>query len=384
MKVAMVCLSSADASQSRRIAALSAALTHLGHEVTIYAGRQRSAEPDGLDSIDDAVVVRGPTAAHGTDADPQMLNDLGVFTQFLEDAWRRNAPDVAHAHYWSAGLATQLAARPQRIPTVQSFHVLADGRRTGAQTRRRLETLVARGASWLIASHAGQLQQLGDMGGRRPRMSLVPWGVDPDMFAPGEAAAAGGEHHRILTMADAGNGADTLIQSLRWVRHAELLIVGELTAGEAERLMRLANRAGVSDRVVLSGEVPHREMPALLRTVDVVACLPERPTFGTVALEAMACGLPVVASPVGGLADTVISDVTGRLVSPNRPRECAEAILSMLKHPFIRNSLGAAGRDRARSRYSWDRLGGDTARVYERLLPDTAEDVGASSSAVSG
>ena len=91
-----------------------------------------------------------------------------------------------------------------------------------------------------------------------------------------------------------------------------------------------------------------------------------------VALEAMACGVPVVATAVGGLTDTVIPDVTGRLVSPRKPRECAEAILSMLNHPFTRNSLGAAGRDRARSRYSWDRIAHETLAVYDTAVDKAA------------
>jgi len=127
---------------------------------------------------------------------------------------------------------------------------------------------------------------------------------------------------------------------------------------------------GVADRVNFHGEVPHSEMPALLRSADVVTCLPQRESFGIVALEAMACGVPVVASAVGGLSDTVVPDVTGRLLSTDRPRECAEAILPLLKQRFTRNSLGAAGRDRARSRYSWDRVAFDTARVYRRLVPE--------------
>jgi D-inositol-3-phosphate glycosyltransferase len=87
------------------------------------------------------------------------------------------------------------------------------------------------------------------------------------------------------------------------------------------------------------------------------------------------CGVPVVASAVGGLTDTVVPDVTGRLVAPNKPRECAEAILPILKQPFTRRSLGAAGHDRARSRYSWDRIAFDTDRVYRQLVADALQDV---------
>jgi len=104
----------------------------------------------------------------------------------------------------------------------------------------------------------------------------------------------------------------------------------------------------------------------------VVACTPWYEPFGIVPLEAMGCGVPVVASAVGGMLDTVVHDVTGRLVTPRRPRECAEAVTTILRDSFLRRSLGLAGRDRACARYSWDRVAADTLRIYERLVSTPA------------
>jgi D-inositol-3-phosphate glycosyltransferase len=382
MKIAMVCVSAGDtAVQVRRVSDLSAALARHGHQVTIY-----TSQAEGIDDFplvgDGIVVTRGPVRAHHSDTDAEMLNDLGAFTQFLQDQWAIDPPDVAHAHHWGAGLATQLAARAQQIPTVQTFGSLVHSSRrpptpTGGQTRRRLEALVARGSSWLIASHTDEMLELGQMGGRRSRISVVPYGIDIDLFSPQGAVLARGARHRILSVGRvaAGRGHDTVIASLRLIPNTELLVVGEIGGepsrdAEAGRLKALAARFGVADRVHLVGSVAYRQMPALLRSADVVACIPQYDTFGIVALEAMSCAVPVVASTVGGLTDTVIPDVTGRLVSPNKPRECSDAILPILKHSFTRNSLGAAGRDRARSRYSWDRVANDTARAYHRLVPE--------------
>ena len=386
MKIAMVCLSGGEVTaHPRRIADLSSALARQGHEVTMYISRETSPLIGERDVAADFAVVPGPAAAHEENSDPQMLQDLGPFTHFLEDQWAKDTPDVAHAHYWSAGLATQLAARGQQVPTVQTFHSLgrvhrnADGAE-GTPTRRRLEKLVARGSSWLIASHTEEMLELGRMGGRRTRMSVVPCGVDVDTFTPEGAVAGRGDRHRILAVGsvEPGRGYDTLIASLRLMPTAELLIVGQADTAprkaERGRLTALAVRMGVADRVKFHGEVPHSDMPALLRSADVVTCLPQHESFGVVALEAMACGVPVVASAVGGLSDTVVPDVTGRLLSTDKPREYAEAILPLLKQRFTRNSLGAAGRDRARSRYSWDRIASDTARVYQRLVPDPVAD----------
>ena len=83
--------------------------------------------------------------------------------------------------------------------------------------------------------------------------------------------------------------------------------------------------------------------------------------------------MPVVAAAVGGMLDTVVHDVTGRLVTPKRPGEVADAINILLHDDFLRQSLGAAGRDRARARYSWDRVADDTLRIYDRLVPTAYE-----------
>jgi len=120
--------------------------------------------------------------------------------------------------------------------------------------------------------------------------------------------------------------------------------------------------------VRLCGSVARDEMPAILRSADVVACAPWYEPFGIVPLEAMACGVPVVATAVGGMLDTVVHDVTGYLVQPKRPDLLADAINALMHDEFLRKSMGAAGRDRARARYSWDRVAADTQRVYDRLL----------------
>ncbi len=352
----------------------------------MYTGRETSRGTERGQTAGGFAVVHGPAGVHKTHSDAEMLQDLGAFTQFLEDQWAGDTPDVVHAHFWSAGVAAQLAARAQQIPTVQSLHSLAgttgpDPARPGAQSRRRLEAIVTRGSTWLVASHTEEMRQASRMGRPRARISVVPCGVDTDVFSPDGVVAPRGERQRILAAGDvaAGRGYDTLIRSLSLIPNAELLIVGEIAAGgrardgEASRLTALATRLGVVDRVRFYGRASHQEMPELLRSADVVACVPQQESFGLVALEAMACGVPVVASAVGGLTDTVIPDVTGRLVSPRKPRECAGALSELLTQPFTRSSLGAAGRDRACSRYSWDRIAFETIQVYRGLVPEAAQ-----------
>ena len=120
------------------------------------------------------------------------------------------------------------------------------------------------------------------------------------------------------------------------------------------------------------GPVTRAELPALLRSADVVVCAPWYEPFGIVPLEAMACGRAVVATAVGGLTDTVVDGVTGRHVPPRQPRALATALAELLRSPALIEAYGAAGRDRALSRYSWNRIAAATAEVYGAVIEERA------------
>ena len=112
-------------------------------------------------------------------------------------------------------------------------------------------------------------------------------------------------------------------------------------------------------------------MPALIRSADVVVCAPWYEPFGIVPLEAMACGVPVVASAVGGLADTVVDSETGCLVPARDPAALATRCGQLLADPAKRAAFGAAGRDQGAPRYSWQRVAAQTEAVYLRLARAT-------------
>jgi D-inositol-3-phosphate glycosyltransferase len=129
----------------------------------------------------------------------------------------------------------------------------------------------------------------------------------------------------------------------------------------------MAVSLGVSDRVDLRGAVPREHVPALLRSADVVACCPWYEPFGLVAVEAMACGVPVVASDVGGLGENVVDGVTGLLVPPRQPRRIAEALAAILGDHDRRRAMGAAGRRRAEE-FGWERIAEQTLDVATELV----------------
>ena len=240
----------------------------------------------------------------------------------------------------------------------------------------RIERALAGTVDRIIAASTEETTELVRLGAPRRRITVVPCGVDVSMFAPDGPVAERGDRLRVLSVGQLlpHKGFDTVIRALVAVPGAELVIAGgpaaEELAGdvEARRLRQLAERLGVADRVRLAGAVARPDMPALLRSADLVVCAPWYEPFGIVPLEAMACGVPVVASAVGGFVDTVVDGATGTLVPPRRPDLLAAAIRRLLAEPFWREAYGAAGVDRARSRYAWERIAFDTAGVYGQLL----------------
>ena len=393
MKIAMVAehaspLATLDAAGAGRrniqVAALSAALAKSGHDVTLYTRRDAPGQPRSVVTDDGYRVTHVPAGPAEYLAGEELLPHMGEFAQCLDAEWTDHRPDVAHAQSWMSGIATQLAAKANGVPTVQTFHGLGAVERrhqrdedTSPPERLRLESAVAKGADWVAAASTEEMFELIRMGRSRSRISVVPSGVDSDTFTPLGRRADRGERPRILAVGHLlpRKGFDTVIRALPMIRGAEFVIAGgppvtQLGADPgARRLRALAAELGVGDRVHFLGACSHADMPSLYRSADVVACTPWYEPSGTVPLEAMACGIPVIASSVGGLTDTVVDEVTGRLVPPGEPGRFAEAAKSILRESFMAGGMGSSGRDRARSRYPWDRIAADILRIYDRLTP---------------
>jgi glycosyltransferase involved in cell wall biosynthesis len=124
----------------------------------------------------------------------------------------------------------------------------------------------------------------------------------------------------------------------------------------------------VADRVVFAGQVSRTRLPALLRSADLLVHTAMYEPFGMTPLEAMACGTPVMATAGGSHQDEVVDGATGVLVRPGQPAVLAARIRQLLASPMLLQGYGIAAADRARARYSWDRIGRETAAVYERSL----------------
>jgi D-inositol-3-phosphate glycosyltransferase len=373
--------------QNVHVAGLAATLADRGHEVRVYTRRDHPKQPAQVDTDEGYRVVHVPAGPATFVPRDELVPHLGAFAKFLAQQWQRDRPDVVHAHFWMSGLVSELAARPQRVPVVQTFHALGVVKRryqgradTSPPQRVRMERLIGRKVAAVVATCSDEVFELVRMGLPRSRITVVPCGVDTDRFTP-HGPAQRTARPRVLTVGRLvpRKGFDSVIAAMALVPDAELVIAGGPPTGEldrddeARRLRGLASRLGNADRVRLVGEVSRERMPALLRSADVVACVPWYEPFGISALEAMACGRPVVAATVGGLVDTVVDGVTGVHVPPRQPEALAAALRTLLSDPVRRQTYGVAGRDRATSRYSWDRVATDTLRVYQRVVSGHGE-----------
>jgi glycosyltransferase involved in cell wall biosynthesis len=208
----------------------------------------------------------------------------------------------------------------------------------------------------------------------RAAITVVPFGVDTTRFEPDGPAARRGKRPRLLAAAPTSeeHGLDMVIRALAALPGTELLIAGGPPRAEIcqdpvlQGLARLAERAGVSDRVMFTGKITQARVPALLRSADLFVHVASDEPTGILPVEAMACGTPVVASADGADQDTVVDGATGVLVRPGDASALARQIRQLLSSPMLLEGFGIAAADRARSRYSWERIGQETLAAYER------------------
>lgn len=214
------------------------------------------------------------------------------------------------------------------------------------------------------------------MGISYQRISVVPPGVDLELFHPSTSDLEPSSAPRLLAagpLTEAGGVADQL-RALAKLPGAQLTIVGgprdERLADDpdANRLRALADRLGVAERVRMAGHVSREGVARLMGSVDLVLCTPWSAAFGTIALEAMAAGVPVVATAVGGLRDAVLPGITGELVPPRAPEQLAQAIRRLYHDPVRLQAYRFAAADRGRSAFTWQRAAASTDSMYRHLL----------------
>ncbi|MCS7477900.1 glycosyltransferase [Umezawaea endophytica] len=349
------------------IADLAGALHRQGHRVALHIRRTSADSARSSSTFEVVRVAAGPPTALSK---AQLLPHLDEFAAALDQRWGEHTPDVVHLHSWQSGLAVRESA----APLAQSFHGLEPGGGPGTSNLAELERTIVLAADHLIAASGGEATALSRIGVPKARMSLVPWGVDTGVFSPEGPVAPRGVAPRVLALGAVAphSGFDTVIEAISTVPDAELLVVGPIRSAvpredtEMSRLVRLAREHGVEQRVKFTGEVRRASLPSLLRSADVAVCVPSREPSGIGALQAMACGVPVIATAAGALADIVLDDLTGVLVPPRDPATLGQALRDLIGDPVRRDICAITSVDRARARYSWDRVVTEVVDAYRK------------------
>lgn len=319
--------------------------------------------------------------------------ELPHLTSAFADVLRGHAPrpDVVHAHYWLSGAAGRELADDWGVPLVLTLHTTARGKNLRTRTGEGLEPdsraaaeaeLIGRAEATVVNTCTEALQMVELYDADPARLTVITPGVDLSAFSPALRGHRPDEPRpgtpgRPLRLLFAGRlqalkGPHVLIDALAQLRSdapglpVELDVVGVGTRGFTTRLRERVHELGLDDVVRFGPALPAPQLAARMRGADLVAVPSSSETFGLVALEAQACGTPVLATDVDGLRTAVLDGVTGRLVPDREPGSWAGAVLELARDPEALARMGAAAARRARE-HSWERTALATAAVYARI-----------------
>ncbi len=322
-------------------------------------------------------------------------DELFPFMGRFRDAFYRFARrepaayDLVHANFWMSGWVACEAKRDLGLPFVQTFHALGEIKRraqgardTSPSERRSTEFRILEEADRVLTTCPAEIEELtGIYGAQRSRLALVPCGVDIRTFRPIDRREARNELSlpEGPTVVYVGRlvprkGVDTLVEAFallpRQLRARLVIVGGEPGAeGSAEvaRLSTLAGKLEVAERVTFTGSRPQQDLYRYYGAADVAVTVPHYEPFGMTPLEAMACGVPVVGSRVGGIKTSVVDGETGYLIPPQDPKALAGRLLRLLSDGALRDRMGCAGRRRVEEHYTWKHIATLAATTFSAV-----------------
>ena len=367
---------------------LVSALSQTGVECTTFTRADRAGLPA------EVVVEPGHRVVH-IEAGPYNLPKEAlaeISDQFCAGVMRwfdeHGRPDVIHGNYWLSGVVGHHLKHALDVPFVSTFHTLARVKAEGGDPepmwRDRAETEIIRCSDAICVSCVEEEEQFrrlyGDPSGR---LEIISPGVDHAYFAPGAASGArraiGFDPDRPMVLfvgrIQPLKGPDVAIRALGALDRTEvqLAIVGGACGSDGDRQTAqahaLVDELGLHDQVYFVAPQPHHILSSWYRAADIVLVPSRSESFGLVALEAMACGIPVVASAVGGLLSLVEDGCTGRLIQGRDPAAFAAAMAQIFDDDDVRRSMGVASVVKAQ-RYTWRAAADRLRRLYADLTVD--------------
>jgi D-inositol-3-phosphate glycosyltransferase len=371
----------------------------MGVSVDIFTRRHNPDLPDIVE-LSPGVRVRhlniGANSATKEELPALIPNLSDAFSTVLEN----EKYDVLHSHYWISGKVAMPVAKKFGIPLAHTMHTmarvknmnLAEGERPEPMIRVQGETQVVAAANALIANTDAEAASLVSLYEACPdNVSVVSPGVDLYTFTAGSGRKAAREavglpqDAHILAFVgriQPHKGPEVLIRAVaEMLNHSPHLrpklitvIMGGASGsglGEVERLKDLASWLNISDVVRFENPVPRAQLPQWYRSADLV-CVPSySESFGLVALEAQACGTPVVATAVGGLRTAVADGISGVLVDGHDPRAWSSVFARLIQEPQRRVLLSMGAIEHA-SHFGWDATARGTLDIYDRIIATSA------------
>ena len=344
-------------------------LGRMGVSVDVFTRSQDPSIPRVVRLGERARVIHLAAGVEAPMARERVYDHLDEFVEGIE-AWRIAEAidyDLIHAHYWLSGVAALTLKTRWSVPVLQMFHTLGRLKNRVARSAAELEpavrleeeTRIVSAADRIVAANVVERAELlRDYAAHSSRIATIPCGVDTDLFTPGDRAEA----RRRLDLDGRPvllwvgriapiKGLDTLLDAVARLSESgqdmRLLVVGgdadERTSGHETSLRQRIERLGLGDSVRFLGPRPQGVLPLYYAASDVTVLPSYYESFGMVALEAMACGSPVIASRVGGLVTTVRDGVTGFLVPDGDVEALAERIETLVADPELRWRLGREG-----------------------------------------
>jgi D-inositol-3-phosphate glycosyltransferase len=360
---------------------LVAGLAHAGVEVTTYTREWRSGLPREVLVEPNHRVVHVPAGRFDLPKE-ELEGMVPTFTDFvLDDIRHAHAADVVHANYWLSGMAGHSIKHELDIPLVTTFHTLARVKAEGGdpepERRERAEAQIIGCADAICVSCDEEEDQFRRLYGNPPGLvEIVAPGVEHAFFTPGDKRGARfalgmGEGPVLLFVGRIQplKGVDVAVRALAALnrRDASLYVVGGASGlqGDTEvaRVNALISELGLTQQVHFVEPQAHHMLSTYYRAADAVWVPSRSESFGLVALEAAACGTPVIANAVGGLLSLVDHGLTGYLVADRDPEMFAKYTAELLNNPALASAMSIAAAERGR-RYTWSFAAARLRRVY--------------------
>jgi len=369
---------------------LVSSLAQVGADCTVYVRRWSHDLPEIVEVEPGFRVVHVSAGAVDL-AKEQLPGIVDEFTDRVGAMLLADPVDVLHANYWLSGVAGHRLKHDLDLPLVSTFHTLARVKaETGdlePQSRINAESDVVACSDVITANSVTELHELVSHYNADPaRIEVVPPGVDHAFFSPGSRRGArdalglpSGPLLLFVGRIQPLKGVDVAVQTLDCLKmpDARLVIVGGSSGAdgdrEVERTWSLIDSLGLTDQVTMVSPQPHHVLSTYYRAADVCLVPSRSESFGLVALEAAACGAPVVASDVGGLRTLVDHGRTGLRISGRDPRDYAEAVRMILNDEMLAASLSVRASEAATS-YTWKSMAHRLTRVYETVAQQSPVD----------